>query len=250
MQNRSSSLMVKLFSKIKSSLKNYEDKNVLINLYLLNNYMKKDDFTLVDAGCGNGSNLSAIIARYPYAKFVGIDNYKPDLEIAKKTLDNKADFLFGDCLDMKLDSKTVDIVLSNQVIEHINDYGKYISEIKRILKDKGLFIISTPNFLHPRNVLLKLFFQKPIMRWENNKNLPPDEYRGHIKEFFEDELISLLEKNNFKLLESQPILPKPTLKGNFTFVIYRFLEYVFFILTKPFISKTYSKNHNMIFENN
>ena len=242
--------MVKLFSIIKSSLKNNENKNGLINLYLLDSYMKKDDFNLVDAGCGIGSNLSEIIAKYPDATFIGIDNYKPDLEIAKEAFYGKADFLLCDCLDIKLDSKSVDIVLSNQVIEHINDYEKYIAEIKRILKDKGLFIISTPNFLHPRNVFLKLFFQKPIMRWENNKNLPPDEYRGHIKEFFEDELITLLEKNNFKLLESKPILPEPTLKGNFTFVIYRFIEYIFFIFTKPFVGKTYSKNHHMIFEKN
>ena len=242
--------MVKLFSKIKSSLKNNENKNGLINLYLLDNYINIENFTLVDAGCGNGSNLNDIVTKYPYARFIGIDNYKPDLEIAKTTLRGKADFLLCDCLDIQLDTKTIDIVLSNQVIEHIAEYEKYVSEIKRILKDKGLLIISTPNFLHPRNVLLKLFFQKPIMRWENNRNLPLDEYRGHIKEFLEDELISLLEKHNFKLLESRPILPEPTLKGNFTFIIYRFLEYIFFILTKPFVGKNYSKNLNMIFENN
>ena len=28
------------------------------------------------------------------------------------------------------------------------------------------------------------------MRWENNQNLPLDKYRGHVKEFFEDELIT------------------------------------------------------------
>ena len=70
------------------------------------------------------------------------------------------------------------------------------------------------------------------------------------KEFYENELIRLLEKHNFKLIESRPILPEPTMKGNFTFIVYRFLEYIFFILTKPFVSKGYSKNLNMIFENN
>jgi 2-polyprenyl-3-methyl-5-hydroxy-6-metoxy-1,4-benzoquinol methylase len=187
-------MMVKLFSKIKSSLRNNENKNGLINCYLLDNYTKKDDFTLVDAGCGNGSNLNDIITKYPYARFIGIDNYKPDLDIAKIALEGKADFLLCDCLDIKLDNKSVDIVLSNQVIEHITKYEKYVSEIKRILKDKGLLIISTPNFLHPRNIFLKLFLQRPIMRWENSSKLPPDEYRGHIKEFKKDELISLLEK--------------------------------------------------------
>tara|TARA_B100000427_G_C15429950_1_gene560308 strand:+ start:243 stop:971 length:729 start_codon:yes stop_codon:yes gene_type:complete len=242
--------MVKILSRIKSSLTNNENKNGSINLYLLNTYVKRYDFTLVDTGCGTGSNLNDIISRYPDAKIIGIDNYKPDLDIAKNFFSNKAEFLYCDCLDIKLDSNTVDIVLSNQVIEHIAEYEKYLSEIKRILKNKGLFILSTPNFLHPRNVLLKLFFQKPIMRWENNKNLPANEFRGHIKEFYEDELIALLEKYNFKLLQSSPIVPEPTLKGNAPFILYRFAEYIFFIFTKPFVGKGYSKNHNMIFENN
>ena len=82
---------------------------------------------------------------------------------------------------MKIKGKSIDVVLSNQVIEHIIKYEKYISEIKRILKSEGLLILSTPNFHNPRNTLLKLFFQKPIMRWENNKNLPPNEYRGQFK---------------------------------------------------------------------
>ena len=41
-----------------------------------------------------------------------------------------------------------------------------------------------------------------IMRWENNQNLPLDEYRGHVKEFYERELVEVLDKHNFRLLES------------------------------------------------
>ncbi len=110
--------------------------------------------------------------------------------------------------------------------------------------------MSTPNFHNPKNTLLKLLFQKPIMRWENNKNLPPNEYRGHVKEFYEDELISLIQKHNFKLLASRPIIPKPSLKGNLPFILYRFFEYLFFTITKPFVRQGYSNNHNMIFEKN
>ena len=75
------------------------------------------------------------------------------------------------------------------------------------------------------------------MRWENNQNLPLNKYRGHVKEFFEDELINLVQKYNFKLLASRPILPTPSLQGNLPFIIYRFLEYTFFSFTKPFVEK-------------
>ena len=48
--------------------------------------MLKNDFTLLDAGCGTGENLIDIILNYPKAKIIGIDNYKPDLVIAKKKI--------------------------------------------------------------------------------------------------------------------------------------------------------------------
>ena len=243
-----SRIILKLTLKLKTSLINNENKNRLINLDLLDTYVKQQDFTLLDAGCGNGINLVDIILKYPDAKIIGIDNFKPDLDDAKKRFLNKIDFLHSDCLDMKINSRSIDVVLSNQVIEHISKYEKYLSEIKRVLKNEGLLILSTPNFHNPKNTLLKLFFQKPIMRWENNKNLPPNEYRGHVKEFYEDELITLIQKHNFKLLASRSIIPRPSLKGNLPFIVYRLFEYLFYILTKPFVSKGYSNNHNMIFE--
>ena len=243
-----SRIISKLSSKVKTSLINNENKNRLINLDLLDTYTKQRDFTLLDAGCGNGTNLEDIILKYPDAKIIGIDNFKPDIEDAKKKFADKIDFLCCDCLDMKINSESIDVVLSNQVIEHIVKHEKYLSEIKRILKSEGLLILSTPNFHNPKNTLLKLLFQKPIMRWENNKNLPPNKYRGHVKEFYEDELITLIQKHNFKLLASRPIIPKPSLKGNTPFIMYRLFEYLFFIITKPFVRQGYSNNHNMIFE--
>tara|TARA_S200000501_G_scaffold129580_1_gene122443 strand:- start:2602 stop:3333 length:732 start_codon:yes stop_codon:yes gene_type:complete len=243
-------MFLRIMFKLKTSLINNENKNRLINLDLLDTYVNQNDFTLLDSGCGKGANLEDIILKYPDARIIGVDNFKLDIDYAKRRFLNKVDFLHCDCLDMKIKSKSVDIVLSNQVIEHILDYEKYLSEIKRILKRNGLLILSTPNFHNPKNTLLKLFSQKPIMRWENNKNLPPDEYRGHIKEFYEDELITLVQKHSFKLIASRPIIPKPSLKGNVLFIVYRLFEYFFYLISKPFVSRGYGNNHNMIFEKN
>lgn len=242
--------MFKTLLRLKSRIRSNENRNELINLFLLSKYIKRKDFKLLDAGCGIGSNLDSILKKYPKAKIIGIDNYNSDLEIARKFFLNRAEFILGDCLDTKLTSRSFDVVLSNQVIEHITKYDEYLNEIKRVLKPKGLLILSTPNFHNPRNVFLKLFFQKPIMRWENNQNLPKDKYRGHIKEFYEKELIDIINRHNFKLLESKPIIPKITLDGNLLFVLHRTFEYVFYILTKPFVANGYTINHNMIFEKN
>ena len=241
-------MMFKILFKIKSKVKSNENRNEAINLYLLNNYIKKSDFKLLDAGCGKGSNLYSVLKKFPEAKIVGIDNYKPDLDIAKYFFLNKVEFILGDCLKTGLTSSSFDVVLSNQVIEHIKKYDEYLKEIKRVLKPKGLLILSTPNFHNPKNVFLKLFFQKPIMRWENNQNLPLDKYRGHVKEFYEKELVAVLDKHNFRLLESKPIIPKITLNGNILFILYKIFEYVFYKITKLFVENGYTINHNMIFE--
>ena len=50
-------------SKVKTSLINNENKNRSINLDLLDTYTKQRNFTLLDAGCGNGTNLEDIILK-------------------------------------------------------------------------------------------------------------------------------------------------------------------------------------------
>ena len=80
-------MLSRIISKLllsKTSLINNENKNRLINLDLLDTYTKQRDFTLLDAGCGNGTNLEDIILKYPDAKIIGIDNFKTGYRDAKK----------------------------------------------------------------------------------------------------------------------------------------------------------------------
>ena len=228
-----------------------ENFNISINNKLISNHLDKinvKNYTILDAGCGKGENCDSLTIQHPNAKIIGMDIHLPDLNIAKEKFGNRVEFIHSDCLKMKLPNECVDIVISNQVIEHITDYNQYIYEIFRVLKPGGLLIISTPNFHNPRNVFFKLFFQKPIMRWENRQNLPPEKYRGHVKEFYENELISILEEHKFIMLEKKSITPSPSKSGNAIFITYRILEYFFYLLTKPFVRRGYNKNHNIIFQ--
>lgn len=203
---------------------NFIIANQTINMELLaRNLINPDNGnsnTLLDAGCGYGDNMIPIKERYPDFKLIGVDKHKPTISEARKKYYNIANFIYDDCLNLSLPSNSVDIVLSNQVIEHIADYNTYLSEIARVLKNKGLLIISTPNFHCPRNTFLKMIGHKPILRWENTRGLEPEEFRGHVQEFKEDELIEILEHHGFILLESSPIKPYPTLSGNWIFSLY------------------------------
>ena len=47
----------------------------------------------------------------------------------------------------KVDSDTIDFVITFQVIEHIRKDGDFLSEINRVLKPGGKLIMTTPNIL-------------------------------------------------------------------------------------------------------
>ncbi len=65
--------------------------------------------------------------------------------ISYTTADIKGDVdLLIDIEDTKLKSKSIDIIICNHVLEHVNDYNKALDELKRILSDNGFIIISFP----------------------------------------------------------------------------------------------------------
>lgn len=78
---------------------------------------------------------------------------------------------------LPIESESVDIVLSNQVLEHVLDERKAVQESFRVLKNGGLFIGSVPHI-------------SPI-------HLEPFDFRR----FTYYGLKKLLEDNNFKVLE-------------------------------------------------
>ena len=231
----------------------YKSRNQEINIKLLSNHISSiqdlKQAVLLDCGCGMGENIIKIKKKLPeIGKIIGIDNYEPSVEICNAKYSKDAEFILGDCLDMPIDSKSVQVIISNQVIEHISQYEKYINEMRRVLFPGGLLVISTPNAHCPKNVFIKLIGKQPILRWSNQQNLPPAEYRGHTQEFSEKELIDLMIEAGFSLLEIHPIQPKYYWDGNIWFNLYSLVEYIFYKMSKPFVAPGYSKNSNMIFQ--
>ena len=78
---------------------------------------------------------------------------------------------------LPIESKSVDIVLSNQVLEHVLDEKKAVEEVARVLKNGGIFIGSAPHI-------------SPI-------HLEPYDYRR----FTRHGLKKLFEDYNFKVIE-------------------------------------------------
>lgn len=101
--------------------------------------------TVLDAGCGTGYGTFLILANGA-KKVVGVDIEKKAIEYCKSNYNEKnLEFVCDDCTKLNVDDSSFDIVVSFEVIEHLLSAESFLSEVKRILKKNGVFIVSTPN---------------------------------------------------------------------------------------------------------
>ena len=92
----------------------------------------------------------------PYLKnVIGLDMVKADKP------QNYIEVHKGDAMNMPFKDKTFDSIVAGDVIEHLENPSKFLRECKRVLKNDGTLVISTPNaaFL-PLQPLEILFIKK------------------------------------------------------------------------------------------
>jgi 2-polyprenyl-3-methyl-5-hydroxy-6-metoxy-1,4-benzoquinol methylase len=143
-------------------------------------YKKK----VLDVGCGDGV-LSYLLAEKG-AVISGIDNSKEAIITASekcKQFDN-IKFIKSSVYELPFDEMSFDYVVSSDVIEHLRDPDKMLSEIKRVWNRRGKIIITSP-----------------IKYTE----IPLD--KMHYKEFFEEEFVKILEKyfDEIRIVKSHPL---------------------------------------------
>jgi ubiquinone/menaquinone biosynthesis C-methylase UbiE len=157
-------------------------EDYLIFLFHLVTYQYAAQFVagkrVLDFGCGSGYG-TALIAEHCFSA-VGIDISEEALRYARDHFSAHG-LSFSHIAQIEdaalpFEAESFDVVLSFQVIEHIQAVDLYLSEIRRVLKPGGLIILSTPDRAS------RLFsFQKPWNVW-------------HIKEYSAPQLQILLEK--------------------------------------------------------
>ncbi len=103
-----------------------------------------NDQTVLDIGCGSGHGSNLLAGKFK--KVFGVDVSAEAIEYAKKNWQlNNIEFAVGSGTEIPFPGGQFDIVVAYEVFEHICDWQKFLSEIKRVLKPGGLVYISTPN---------------------------------------------------------------------------------------------------------
>jgi SAM-dependent methyltransferase len=124
---------------------------------------------VLDIACGEGYGAAAL-AKAGATSVVGVD-------ISHEACDNARqkyglDARQGDAQVIPLPDRSIDLVVSFETIEHIDDPITFLSECTRVLAPAGTLIVSTPN--------------RPVYSGEGRQN------PFHRLEFNEEEFVELL----------------------------------------------------------
>lgn len=140
---------------------------------------------ILDIGCGAGYFTGEILQKnIPKAKIYGIDISNKAINLAKNIYKNIL-FKVGSTYNLPFPNQSFDVVTLNCTIEHLDRPQKALSEVKRVLKNGGLFLSITP-IEKEKYVLFQDFYLTK-------------EFHGHLKQYDKKSLINLIEKSGFKV---------------------------------------------------
>lgn len=167
-------------------LKEIRDKYYFLNYgeKSITSFLKESSYrSVLDIGCGKGRDLllSKKYANSDKVRLFGVDlqedkNNIEGVEIFKLNIEKeKLPFL----------DETFDIVIANQVLEHVKEIFWVSNEICRVLKRNGRFIIGVPNLAALHNRILLLFGKHPTCIKTSS---------AHVRGFTIDDLLIFYEK--------------------------------------------------------
>jgi SAM-dependent methyltransferase len=103
------------------------------------------DKDVLDFGCGAGYGVE-ILRSAGARRVVGIDNASDAINYAgSRYAAEGVSFVVGDCEHSGFRSASFDVVVCLEVLEHLDRWLESLQEVRRLLRDDGVFIVSTPN---------------------------------------------------------------------------------------------------------
>lgn len=194
---------------------------------VLSSFPKKSK--ILDAGCGQGDLGKKLLE-------IGLQVFACDIN-EKEFLYKNIPFKHGD-LNKKLPYKKnyFDIIVCLEVIEHLYNPWFLISEFHRVLREKGILILSSPN---TSNILARIFNLLTGQIWLFNKF-----ETDHVNPISYWEIERVLKDNGFKkikILNGVNVIENVGMVTNIKNPIIKTVYYIFF--------KFFDLSHNLITHN-
>ena len=154
-----------------------------------------NNLKILDIGCWDGSYAARYMKKTN--KIYGIESsiFASKVALKKGIVVKQGDFMEKTFFN---DAK-FDIVVAGEVIEHVFDTDLFLQKIRKLLRNRGILILTTPNVASlPRRILLFLGIN-PVLE---NRTLI-NESAGHIRYFTFSDMYRLLKDNKFNVLKSE-----------------------------------------------
>jgi ubiquinone/menaquinone biosynthesis C-methylase UbiE len=133
-----------------------------------------EESTGLDVGCGDAVLVFKVLSKK--GKIIGIDLTPKGLGLGREEILKRNTFvpmlINASSYSIPIPADYADYIVSTELIEHLNDEDAFLSEITRTLKNRGVFVCTTP-------------YKRPDI-------LVQDPY--HVREYTPDELSALLGK--------------------------------------------------------
>lgn len=100
---------------------------------------------VLDLGSGEGYGSSILASRA--LSVLGVELDPLAVEHSRRNYNrSNLTFIEGTVLDLAgLDDHSFDVVVCFEVIEHLTDHARLLAEVRRVLSEDGLFVVSTPD---------------------------------------------------------------------------------------------------------
>jgi methionine biosynthesis protein MetW len=163
----------------------------------------------IDLGCDEGSLTTEVAQKINATSIYSLEkNYTQCANCVKKGIS----VVCGDLDEgVPFKDESFDVVLSNQVIEHVCNTDFFLKEIHRILTPQGYAIISTNNISSWTNIVALLFGKQPFPSHVSDEILTgrffsrdeplPAATSAHRRVFSFPALAGLLRHHRFEIIE-------------------------------------------------
>lgn len=154
---------------------------------------------ILDIGCGDGV-LAHKLAKLGVGTVVGMDSSPEAITFAKEKCESlpNTQFVIGSAYTLPFQDHCFDSVISTEVIEHLENPERMLSEIRRVWNGVGAILISTP-----------IRMTKQPLDSEHVQEFFQEDFESLIREYFDQATMIKTHPLFWKELQQKRMFKKP-----------------------------------------